>query len=215
MEPNTQQPIQPNVANNPLHVMSPGEQIICNIKRHPIGLIGVYAMCGILLLVLFTVVGILPHFVTNLTTTDKMYAFVGAIGLAALILLFAWVAIIVYNGNRWIVTSDSITQIQQTGLFQKQTSQLSLENLEDVTFEQKSLIQSLFNFGTLKVETAGEHSKFQFPFCPSPQKCAVEIIQAHEKYMSDNINVNQQLNTNTSVQAEVAPNTPPQFPPQA
>lgn len=195
--------------------MSPGEQIICNIKRHPIGLIGVYAMCGILLLVLFTVVGILPHFVTNLTTTDKMYAFVGAIGLAALILLFAWVAIIVYNGNRWIVTSDSITQIQQTGLFQKQTSQLSLENLEDVTFEQKSLIQSLFNFGTLKVETAGEHSKFQFPFCPSPQKCAVEIIQAHEKYMSDNINVNQQLNTNTSVQAEVAPNTPPQFPPQA
>lgn len=192
MDPNTQ---VPNTTNNPLHVMSPGEQIICNIKRHPIGLIGVYIMSGILLLLLFIGVGLLPHFVTDLTGTDKMYAFVAAIAVAALILVFAWVAIIVYNGNRWIVTSDSITQVQQTGLFQKQTSQLSLENLEDVTFEQSSLIQTLFGFGTLKVETAGEHSKFQFPFCPSPQKCAVEIIQAHEKYMNDNVNVAHQVNT--------------------
>lgn len=176
-------PLQENTANNPLHVMSPGEQVICNIKRHPIGLIGIYVMSGIMLILLFAAVGALPHFATDLTSTDKMYAFIAAIALAALILVFVWIAVIIYNGNRWIVTSDSITQVQQTGLFRKQTSQLSLENLEDVTFEQTNLIQTLFNYGTLKAETAGEHSKFQFPFCPRPQKCAVEIIEAHEKFM--------------------------------
>lgn len=181
MEPN-----QENTAQNPLHVMSPGEQTLYDIKRHPIGLLGVYLMTGIMLVILFAVVAALPHFVTQLTTSDKMYAFVAAIALAALILVFAYIARIVYTGNRWIVTSDSITQIQQTGLFRKQTSQLSLENLEDVTFEQSSLIQTLFGFGTLKVETAGEHSKFQFPFCPKPQQCAVEIIKAHEQYMIAN-----------------------------
>ena len=44
----------------------------------------------------------------------------------------------------------------------------------------------MFGFGTLKVETAGERSKFQFPYCPNPQKCAVEIIQAHESFMAAN-----------------------------
>jgi hypothetical protein len=183
MEPMTPNPTQENIADNPLHVMSPGEQVICNIKRHPIGLLGIYLMSGILLLLLFGAVAALPSLVTDLSSSDKMYAFVGAIALAALIVVFAWVGIIIYNGNRWIVTSDSITQIQQTGLFRKQTSQLSLENLEDVTFEQTGLIQTLFNYGTLKAETAGERSKFQFPYCPHPQKCAVEIIEAHEKFM--------------------------------
>jgi len=103
-----------------------------------------------------------------------------------LILIYMYVASIIYNGNRWIVTSDSITQITQVGLFRKQTSQLSLGNLEDVTFEQESILQTMFGFGTLHVETAGEHSKFIFPFCPTPQKCAVEIIQAHEAYMEAN-----------------------------
>lgn len=183
MEPTQPNPTQENIADNPLHVMSPGEQVICSIKRHPIGLIGVYIMTGIMVLLLLVGVAALPHFATDLSATDKTYAFITAVALASLILVFAWIAVIIYKGNRWIVTSDSITQIQQTGLFRKQTSQLSLENLEDVTFEQTSLIQTLFNFGTLKAETAGEHSKFQFPYCPEPKQCAVDIIEAHEKFM--------------------------------
>jgi uncharacterized membrane protein YdbT with pleckstrin-like domain len=198
MEPNQPTPPpQTNFGENPLNVMSPGEQVICTIDRHPIGLLGVYVTCGALLVVLFAGVALLPHFASNLSSTDKMYAFIVAIAFAALVVLFAYIAIIIYKGNRWIVTSDSITQVSQTGLFQKQTSQLSLGNLEDVTFEQNSLIQSLFGFGTLKVETAGERSKFQFPYCPSPQKCAVEIIQAHERFMTANPDGgNNSLNTN-------------------
>ena len=187
MQPQLQpSPGQENIADNPLHVMSPGERVVCNIKRHPIGLVGVYAMTAILLVGLFAFIGYLPTLVPDLSTTDKTYAFVAAVSFALLIVLFAWVATIVYSGNRWIVTSDSITQIQQTGLFRKQTSQLSLENLEDVTFEQNTIVQTIFNYGTLKAETAGEHSKFQFPFCPNPKKCAVDIIAAHEEFMNEN-----------------------------
>ncbi|MGH7240687.1 MAG: PH domain-containing protein [Candidatus Saccharimonadales bacterium] len=198
MNPETMpQSPQPQNIHNPLNVMSPGEKVICSIKRHPIGLIGVYLTAGTLLLLMVVAVGLLPHFVTDLSSTDKLYAFLVAIALAALVGLFTWVAAIVYNGNAWIVTSDSITQVQQNGLFQKQTSQLSLGNLEDVTYEQNSLIQTIFGFGTLKVETAGERSKFQFPFCPHPQQCAIEIIQAHEDFMRDNPEGgNGSLNTN-------------------
>jgi len=190
MDPNNQQYPQPGLnpesVHNPLNVMSPGEQIICDIKRHPIGLLGVYITSGFLILVLLGGVAALPSLVSDLSNQIKLIAFAGALLFAALILLFAYIAAVVYKGNRWIVTSDSITQITQTGLFQKQTSQLSLANLEDVTFEQNSLFQSMFGFGTLKVETAGERSKFQFPYCPNPRKCAVDIIQAHEGFMAAN-----------------------------
>jgi membrane protein YdbS with pleckstrin-like domain len=192
MDPNNPQNAQPNpgltpeAVHNPLNVMSPGEQIICDIKRHPIGLLGVYITSGFLILVLLGGVAALPSLVSDLSNQIKLIAFAAALLFAALILLFAYIAAVVYKGNRWIVTSDSITQITQTGLFQKQTSQLSLANLEDVTFEQSSLFQSMFGFGTLKVETAGERSKFQFPFCPNPRKCAVDIIQAHEGFMAAN-----------------------------
>ncbi|MBC7581856.1 PH domain-containing protein [Aeromicrobium sp.] len=175
-----------NEEDNPLRVMSPGERVVCSLKRHPIGLIGVYATCGILLLLLFGFIGYLPTLIPNLSATDKTYAFVAAVAVAVLISLFGYIAVIIYRGNRWIVTSDSITQVQQTSLFHKQTSQLSLENLEDVTFEQSSILQTIFGYGTLKVETAGEHSKFQFPYCPSPQKCAIDIIEAHEEFMNEN-----------------------------
>ncbi len=178
--------LTPESVKNPLSVMSPGEQIICDIHRHPIGLLGVYLTSGLLIVLLLGGVAFLPQLVSDLSDQTKLYAFVGALLLAAIIVLFAYIAVVIYKGNRWVVTSDSITQMSQTGLFQKQSSQLSLANLEDVTFEQNSFIQSMFGFGTLKVETAGERSKFQFPFCPTPQKCAVEIIQAHEQFMAAN-----------------------------
>src|SRR5664279_5443084 len=45
---------------NILPVMEPGERTLCTIKRHPIGILGIYAMCGLILtitaIVAFTVV---------------------------------------------------------------------------------------------------------------------------------------------------------------
>jgi uncharacterized membrane protein YdbT with pleckstrin-like domain len=217
MDPNQYpQPTQENIADNPLHVMSEGEVVLCNIKRHPIGLLGVYLTCGILLILLFAGVAFLPTLAPDMSSSDKTFAFLAAITFATMIALFTWVATIIYKGNRWVVTSDSITQIQQTGLFHKQTSQLSLENLEDVTFEQNSILQTIFGYGTLKVETAGERSKFQFPFCPNPKKCAVDIIEAHEKFMNENQRLSRtSINTNFSTTADAPSQTSNQAPTQA
>jgi uncharacterized membrane protein YdbT with pleckstrin-like domain len=199
--------LSPEAVKNPLNVMSPGEKIICDIHRHPIGLLGVYLTSGFLLVVLFVGVALLPQVVTDLSNQAKTYIFVAALLVALIVALFTYIAVVIYKGNRWIVSSDSITQISQTGLFQKQSSQLSLANLEDVTFEQNSFIQTMFGFGTLKVETAGERSKFQFPYCPTPQKCAVEIIQAHEQFMAANPENGNQGLTQTGTNPGVSINT--------
>lgn len=153
------------------------------IHRHPFGLIGLYAVAVIIAAAVLAAAALIPHYATSLSTHDKSGIFLGAVIIIVVLLLYTYVAVTIYKGNRWIVSSDSITQISQTGLFRKQTSQLSLANLEDVTFEQNSFLQSMFGFGTLKVETAGERSKFYFVFCPNPQDCAKRIIQAHEQFI--------------------------------
>jgi len=169
---------------NPLEVMSPGEQNLMELKRHPFGLIGLYISAVLAILVIFVIAVLIPHFVSGLTSQDKTGIMAGAIVLVAIVLLYIYIAVTIYNGNRWIVTTDSITQINQVGLFKKVTSQLSLANLEDVTFEQDNFIQTMLGFGTLKVESAGERAKFSFTFCPKPDDCARKIIAAHEQFIN-------------------------------
>ena len=105
--------------------------------------------------------------------------------LAAFVFLVMFISAKIYKGNRWIVTSDSLTQVNQHSLFGKQSSQLSLHNLEDVTVQQNGLIQSSFNYGTLRAETAGERSKFVFRFCPDPNSKARDILMARENFMKE------------------------------
>jgi hypothetical protein len=119
--------------------------------------------------------------------SQKAHAIIalGALILCAMVGLFTYISATVYKGNRWIVTTDSITQINQISLFQKQTSQLSLANLEDVTVEQNGILQTMFGFGRLRAETAGERSKFVFDYCPNPSKYAKDIIGVHEAYIAE------------------------------
>ncbi|HET6924430.1 MAG TPA: PH domain-containing protein [Candidatus Saccharimonadales bacterium] len=182
---NAPQPPQSNENpyNNPLRVMSPGERELGEIRRHPFGLFGVYFGAAVIIILVGVGAALLPSFAPSLSVATRNLAYIIAVFVAIFVLIFTYIAAVIYHGNRWILTSDSITQISQVSLFRKQTSQLSLANLEDVTFDQNGLIPTMFGFGTLKVETAGERSKFQFPFCPNPSKYARDIIQAHEEFI--------------------------------
>jgi len=170
--------------HNPLNVMQAGESVVCMIKRHPIGIIGVYVGTGLLLAVLAVLAFIVaPNFLTDMSRSQVIsIGSVIFILFAVLSLAFAFISNIVYWGNSWTVTTDSITQVTQTSLFNRQSSQLSLGNLEDVTAEQNGILTHIFNYGLLRVETAGERSKFMFLYCPNPNYYATQILDAREKF---------------------------------
>ena len=178
---------------NPLATMRQDETIICEIQRHPIGLIAIYASFGALILLAFVAFLMAP---SVMTTFDK--GTVTSLSLLLLILaalfsaIFAWIATFVYNGNRWIITDDSLTQVNQLSLFDKQSSQLSLGNLEDVTSEKSGILSHIFNYGMLKVETAGERSKFVFPYCPDPDSYAQKILAARENFEQGRVHGHEQ-----------------------
>jgi uncharacterized membrane protein YdbT with pleckstrin-like domain len=180
--PSPTPPEQPAI-HNPLSVMQPGEQVICEIKRHPVGILGIYTATGILIIFL----AVLAFVVAPNLSSDHRSQVTAIGGLVFLVLTllsigFTFISNKVYWGNRWIVTSDSVTQVTQSSLFDRQSSQLSLGNLEDVTASQDGIFPHMFGYGRLRVETAGERSKFTFPFCPNPNYYAQQILNAREQF---------------------------------
>lgn len=166
---------------NPLEATQPGEQTVCEIKRHPIGIIGTYIVAGFLIIAAALAAVLVQLYLKNAASlVPLVWAICALVMIVALVMLF--VGTKVYWGNRWVVTSDSITQILQTSLFNVQSSQLSMGNIEDVTTEQDGILPHMFGYGSLRVETAGERSKFVFMYCPTPNEYAKKILNAREQF---------------------------------
>ncbi len=161
---------------------------LAEIVKHPIGIIIVF---------LETAVGLiagllLSYFLIPSVLSDTDAAFMIAnifasavVGVAIIILI---IATIIYRQNRFVITDRNITQTLQYGLFSRKVSQLNLANVEDVTAKQDGVLSTLFDFGALNVETAGEQVNFSFTNCPRPGYYAKIILEAREKMLGQHDN---------------------------
>jgi len=176
----------PAPAPSPAYAAAPiaDGQLVCEIKRHPIGIVGLYVAVGFLIVVLAVVIFVVaPGILTNFTR-GQIFS-IGALIFAVACLMgagFVFVGHTIYWGNKWIVSDNSITQIKRISLFDKQTSQLSLANLEDITAEQDGLLAQMFHFGVISAETAAATDKFTFIYCPNPSQYVQQILAARERF---------------------------------
>lgn len=174
----------PPAAKIPLAGTDSGEQLICEVKRHPIGILAVYAGISLLIVVLAILAfWVAPHVFAD-SDRGRVFLIATIVFVVAFLISAAilFVAHIVYWGNRWIVTSNSITQVTQTSLFHKQISQLSLGNLEDITAEQNGLLAQMLHFGVISAETAAATDKFTFIYCPNPTYYTQQVLAARERF---------------------------------
>lgn len=74
-------------------------------------------------------------------------------------LLIVWLAIAViwtnYYLDLWLITDKRLVSVDQVGLFRRKVTTLPFTNVQDVTVEQHGVLQTLLNFGTVKVHSAG------------------------------------------------------------
>lgn len=168
-------------------VLQPGEEVVCKINHHPFGIIIQYAVgiIGVIVAAIFVVL-LSARFSAQSngggsSTAFVLYVVFGILAIGLVALMAA--ASKVYWNSHWILTTDSLTQVNQSSLFGVQVSELSLENLEDVTVMQTGIFAHMFHYGTLRAETAGERSKFVFGYCPTPHEYARLIIDAREKFV--------------------------------
>ena len=184
--------MQPN--ENPEAMLTPtmnGEECqLCEIKKHPIGIIMVYIQGAIGVIIAFGLLFFLiPQVLPDFSRSQHSLLVVAAVIVTALISLFLTIATKLYYASKLNVTDQKLTQTYQQGLFKRQVSRLAMANVEDVSAEKNGILATIFNFGTLKIETAGEEENFHFSYCPRPDYYAKLVLDAREKFERELHNV--------------------------
>lgn len=143
------------------------EKIILVLRKHPITQIPwvLSAILAAFLPVLFSSISLLDFLPPN-------YQLAAAMGWYMLLIGFILEKILQWFYNVYIITDERIIDVDFISLIYKNISSAKLDNIEDVTATTGGAIQSVFNFGTIKIQTAAEKNEFEFEEVPKPAKVA-------------------------------------------
>ncbi len=85
-----------------------------------------------------------------------------------------------YYLDVWFVTNFRVMAIEQRGMFNRKISVFRFDQIQDVTVEIAGLIQTVINFGTVKVETASE-DMFVVRGVAAPERLKERIMEEHHR----------------------------------
>jgi hypothetical protein len=163
--------------------LSKGEFVISAVKRHPIGLLQIWLVAGVLMAIVFAIAFALAggNGGNGSGLSPEVMAIPAAL-VSGLILLFAFIATGIYNANKFFLTNESVIQLIQTGIFAKKEQTVSLSNIEDASYQQHGLLPHMLNYGMLRLSTEGDETTYRFSYASNPQKQIAVLNNAVEAF---------------------------------
>lgn len=190
---------QPLPKDDRIENLLEGEVKIIEVKRHPFGLIALYFQVIVGVCLAFVLILFLSHNIFSEVSSYTSIVSIAGILVLGLVLIILLISSYLWHQNKLIISTKNLTQILQKGLFNREVSELSMANVEDVSAEKKGIFQTLLNYGNLKIETAGAISNFHFPYCPRPSYYGKIILDARQRYIDNDPEAakraNEKLNT--------------------
>jgi hypothetical protein len=153
--------------------LSESEFIINAVRRHPIGLFVPVAITVLMVSLVLSILVNFPAIASELpffSSADFGSIVFGGLLLVLLFLLGGYIAIWVYMNNRFFLTNESVIQEIQTSLFSHHEQTVSLNNIEDASYEQRGIIQMIFNYGSIRLSTEGDETTYRFSYVANPKK---------------------------------------------
>lgn len=114
---------------------------------------------------------------TTLPSVSTISFFVGLI-VVGLTIGVIWI----WRRNRVVITNKHIVDVDQLGLFNRKVSTLTLQRIQDVSAHVAGPLQTVFQYGTVIVQTAGERENFSFNYLKDPYQVEQYILDIHQKY---------------------------------
>ncbi len=153
--------------------LSEAEYVISAVRRHPIGL--VLPMGVTIFLVAFVASLMINYnfFMSALGIIDPppfdSILFIGSLFIL-LFLIGGYISYWVYTNNKFFLTNESVIQEIQTSLFSRNEQTVSLTNIEDASYLQQGMLQSLLNYGSIRLSTEGDETTYRFSYVSSPKR---------------------------------------------
>lgn len=163
--------------------ISDGEHVLMSIKRHPIGLFIPIAASSFIQLVLLTILVVYPGDDASATSLPSFGLVMPIILLImSLVGIGTVIAVWVYLQNQFYLTNESVIQEIQTSLFSNHEQTVSLGSVEDASFEKNGILQTLLDYGNIRLSTEGEETTYRFAYVANPKKQVAVVNNAIEDF---------------------------------
>ena len=157
----------------------PYEKIVHVLRRHWL----TFLPTAILYLVLGAI-PLLILFLNSAVLTDPQIRTLVALAFCIYelsIALFFYASFLIYYLDMIVVTNDRLVEVQQRNLFSRSVSELDLYKLQDATSDVSGFVATIFDYGRLTLQTAGEKENFDFPGVAHPHDLRRELMELAEE----------------------------------
>ena len=156
------------------------EVIVLFLRQHLIVLLP-WLVVGFILLFTPTILfPVLYRFLSQSWTIPAGYMIVGTVFWYVLTFGFILSKLLFWFFNIFIVTNERIVDIDFVNLLHKNISETQLERVQDISYKTSGILATMFNFGDVTIQTAGEMPNFIFERVPKPSE-VVDIISDYAK----------------------------------
>ena len=166
--------------------LSSGEYVIFAVKRHPIGLVQIWAVVMIVITALFALVTVVAVGASKSniggSTMSPAILAIPVLLISMLALIFGFISSYIYKANRFYLTNESVIQHIQTSLFNMREQTISLANVEDASYSQDGMISHMFNYGLLRLSTQGAETTYRFHYASNPKRQIATLNDAVEDF---------------------------------
>ncbi len=155
------------------------EQVVLLLRQHPVVLIRPFFI--LILAVFFPIV---MNLSTILDFLPIKFHSAFTIGWYMMTVGFALESFLVWFFNVYIITDERIVDVDFLSLIYKNVSTAKIDNIEDVTVTASGAMASVFDYGTVLIQTAAERTQFEFDNVPHPTRVAAllnEMILEEEQ----------------------------------
>lgn len=133
----------------------------------------------------FILVGMTPWSISTANSYDWQPLGVQWMMIVGVVLLIYWA----YHFVGWyftvlILTTQDITFVRQRGLFHRQVSSLTLNNVQSVNYKVPGMQGALFKFGDIYIDTLSGTGNMKLKTYYKPARLQEEILDAMENYSS-------------------------------
>lgn len=174
------------VRKYPMLNLSEGEYVISSFKRHPIGLISIWGIVALSILIILVLpimfYGLDIGSTIRLSSTATIALGLVLLGMVVLAIVAGIIATYVYESNMFFLTNEAVTQRIQASLFSRKLQSISLGSVEDVSYRRSGVLQTVLNYGSIRLSTEGEETTYRFSYVSNPERQVHMINNAMEAF---------------------------------
>lgn len=165
--------------------LSEAEYVISAVRRHPIGLVLPLGATIFLTALTASLMVNYDLIVASMGILNPIpfetILFIGSLFIL-LFLLGGYIAYWIYINNKFFLTNESVIQEIQTSLFSRHEQTVSLTNIEDASYIQHGLLQTILDYGSIRLSTEGDETTYRFSYVAHPKEQIATLNNAVEAF---------------------------------